>query len=104
MVGFVLGGSIGSTVNSYFGPKIITLQQMLLQLDINQLKYLYILLSEEIKKIVVNVLGCVFKGNIQLTNLLELFGGNSTVRSNVIEIISNFFKGIYSKRLHLIAT
>lgn len=103
MAGSVSGGSIGSGANSYFGPRIITLQQILQQLDMNQLKHLCNLLSIEIKNVVVNVLGRILKGHIQLVNLLEMFGGNSIVRSNVIEIMTNFFKGIYGKRIRSIA-
>lgn len=60
---------------------------------------LYTQLSEGIINTAANLAGRIVNRNLNLTNLLEMFSGNSQVRSNVLKIIIDFFKGIYGNRL-----
>lgn len=56
-------------------------------------------LSKGIIIVVHNMLGLVLNPGINITNLLDVFSGNSTVRSSVIQIVTNFLRGIYGNRL-----
>lgn len=72
---------------------------MIHQLDKNQIMALYTQLSEGIINTAAIIAGRIVNRNLNLTNLLEMFSGNSQVRSNVLQIIIDFFKGIYGNRL-----
>jgi len=101
--GLLIGGSIGSGLSSYFGRKIVTLRQMIQELSTTQLQTLFALLSEAIISIVVTVLNRRVDNNSHLANLLEMFGGNSVVRSRVLQILTDFFISIHGDRLNSMA-
>jgi len=101
-----LGGSIGTMINSYFGPigfTVVTLRDLIQQLNNAQLQTMFTLLNEGIIHTVVNVLGQVVNSNLQLMNLLEIFGSYALVRLNVIKIMTDFFQQIHNNRLIPIA-
>jgi len=102
-----LGGSIGTMINSYFGPigftVVVTLRDLIQQLNNAQLQTMFTLLNEGIIHTVVNVLGQVVNSNLQLMNLLEIFGSYAVVRLNVITIMTDFFQQIHNNRLIPIA-
>lgn len=102
LIGFVSGGGIGTSINSYIGRQIVTLRQLIQQLSTTQLETLFVLLTEGIQMIVVNLRDQVIE-NLHLTNILEMFGGNLEFRSNILQIITNFFNSIHGNRLTLMA-
>lgn len=72
---------------------------MIQKLDKAQVQTLYTQLSGGIINTANNVLGQIVNRNLNLTNLLEMFSGNSQVRSNVLQTLIDFFKNIYGNRL-----
>ncbi|KAL5242573.1 hypothetical protein ACI65C_009983 [Semiaphis heraclei] len=92
--GVLIGGGIGSQINTLLIPRIRNVGNMLRELATDQLRNLFDLLTRAIQNTVSDVLRQ--RGNQNLTALLDRFGSNSDVQMTIIQTLLNFFSGIHS--------
>ncbi|XP_060868143.1 protein C19orf12 homolog [Metopolophium dirhodum] len=94
-IGLLVGGGIGYQINNLLIPRIRNVGNMLRELATDQLRNLFDLLISGIQNTVFTVLRQIVNQNLDLTDLLERFGGNSDVQMNIIQTLINFFNGIH---------
>lgn len=85
------------------GQTIRSLRDLIQELNTTQLTILFALLFEGIQSTVRNTIDqAITFTSLSLENILQRYGNNALVQSNIIQTITNFLSGIYGNGLRRI--